>query len=216
MTYRRELLDQALFEIQPAMEGIILDVGGKKTNKRGAFQPDLTKYKNQVSWLYLNMEIKTCPDIYGDAHKLPVKSESIDCVVCCEVLEHVADPFTCCAEIYRILKPGGLFVFSVPFIFPIHADPYDFGRFTPERIRLMCKDFKSTSSRPMGAWLGTIGLLIELSSQEINKNSIWTRQARKLVNGFGSALIALEKKKTAGRFDENVKLTTGYFCTCYK
>jgi SAM-dependent methyltransferase len=198
------------------MEGIILDVGGKKINKRGAFQPDVTKYKGQVSWLYLNMEIKTAPDIYGDAHKLPVKSESIDCVLCCEVLEHVADPFTCCSEIYRILKPGGLFVFSVPFIFPIHADPYDFGRFTPERIRLMCKDFKSTSSKPMGAWLGTIGLLIELGSREINKNSIWTRLARKIVTGFGSTLIALEKKKNAGRFDDNVKLTTGYFCTCYK
>jgi SAM-dependent methyltransferase len=216
MTYHRDLLDQALFEIQPLLEGIILDVGGKKINKRGRFQPDLTKYKNQVSWLYLNMEINTCPDIYGDAHKLPVKSESVDCVLCCEVLEHVADPFTCCSEIYRILKPGGLFVFSVPFIFPIHADPYDFGRFTPERIRLMCKDFKSTSSKPMGAWLGTIGLLIELGSREINKNSSWTRLARKLVNGFGSALISLEKKKNASRFDENVKLTTGYFCSCHK
>jgi SAM-dependent methyltransferase len=216
MTYHRDLLDQALFEIQPLLEGIILDVGGKKINKRGRFQPNLTKYKNQVSWLYLNMEINTCPDIYGDAHKLPVKSESVDCVLCCEVLEHVADPFTCCSEIYRILKPGGLFVFSVPFIFPIHADPYDFGRFTPERIRLMCKDFKSTSSKPMGAWLGTIGLLIELGSREINKNSSWTRLARKLVNGFGSALISLEKKKNASRFDENVKLTTGYFCSCYK
>jgi SAM-dependent methyltransferase len=216
MTYHRDLLDQALFEIQPSLEGIILDVGGKKIDKRGTFQPDLLKYKDQLSWLYLNMEIQTCPDIYGDAHKLPVKSESIDCVLCCEVLEHVADPFTCCAEIHRILKPGGLFVFSVPFIFPIHADPYDFGRFTPERIRLMCKDFKSISSKPMGAWLGTIGLLIELGSREISKQSIWTRQARKLVNGFGSSLIAAEKKKNAGRFDDNVKLTTGYFCTCYK
>ena len=43
---------------------------------------------------------------------LPLANGSIDCVVCVDVLEHVADVDRVIDEIARVLKPGGLFLFD--------------------------------------------------------------------------------------------------------
>jgi ubiquinone/menaquinone biosynthesis C-methylase UbiE len=45
-------------------------------------------------------------------------SGSVDCVVPVSTLEHVRYPQKLAAEIYRILKPGGLLYINVPFSFP--------------------------------------------------------------------------------------------------
>jgi 2-polyprenyl-6-hydroxyphenyl methylase/3-demethylubiquinone-9 3-methyltransferase len=46
--------------------------------------------------------------------KLPFADGSFDSVVCSEVLEHVQDPAVVIAEASRVLRPGGVFVFSLP------------------------------------------------------------------------------------------------------
>ena len=55
-----------------------------------------------------------CQLLQSFGEDLPLESGSIDKVVCTEVLEHVQQPRRICAEVNRILKPGGRFVFSVP------------------------------------------------------------------------------------------------------
>ena len=45
---------------------------------------------------------------------LPFADGSFESVVCSEVLEHVEDPDAVIAEIGRVLRPGGVFVFSLP------------------------------------------------------------------------------------------------------
>ena len=50
----------------------------------------------------------------GDAEQLPFEAGTFDRIVCSEVLEHVPDPDVVLAEIARVLKPGGIFVASVP------------------------------------------------------------------------------------------------------
>ncbi len=50
----------------------------------------------------------------SDAGSLPFEPNSFDAVVCIEVLEHLFDPAVALREITRILKPGGLFVATVP------------------------------------------------------------------------------------------------------
>lgn len=49
----------------------------------------------------------------NDANSLPVIDE-FDAVVCSEVLEHLIQPGKLLQTIYRILKPGGVFVATVP------------------------------------------------------------------------------------------------------
>ncbi|MBZ5511355.1 MAG: class I SAM-dependent methyltransferase [Acidobacteriia bacterium] len=69
-------------------------------------------------------------DIILDAHDIPFPSESFDCVVAQAVLEHVADPFRCVAEIHRVLKPDGIVYAETPFMQQVHGAEYDFCRFT--------------------------------------------------------------------------------------
>jgi SAM-dependent methyltransferase len=61
---------------------------------------------------------------------LPFKDASFDIVLFSEVLEHVPNPELVLSEIARILKPGGYCLGSVPFLHPIHYQPYDFYRYT--------------------------------------------------------------------------------------
>lgn len=49
-------------------------------------------------------------------------------------------------EIYRILKPGGIVYINVPFIFPFHADPDDFYRFSYKGIAILCERFERIDS----------------------------------------------------------------------
>lgn len=50
----------------------------------------------------------------GRGEELPFASGRFDAVVCSEVLEHVEDPDAVIAESTRVLRPGGVFVYSGP------------------------------------------------------------------------------------------------------
>jgi 2-polyprenyl-6-hydroxyphenyl methylase/3-demethylubiquinone-9 3-methyltransferase len=48
----------------------------------------------------------------GGGEAIPLPDQSADCVVCVDVLEHVADLDRVLDEIARVLRPGGLFLFD--------------------------------------------------------------------------------------------------------
>jgi len=68
-----------------------------------------------------------------------------DVIVCTEVLEHTLDPFSAADEIFRLLKPGGILLLTVPFNFRIHGPLPDCWRFTEHGIRELLKKFKIRS-----------------------------------------------------------------------
>lgn len=70
------------------------------------------------------------PDIFGDARFLPIAEASVDGVVCLEVIEHVPDAGMAIKEIARVLRPGGSAWISMPFLYPVHNEPFDFQRYT--------------------------------------------------------------------------------------
>lgn len=70
------------------------------------------------------------PDIFADARTLPIGDETMDGVVCLEVIEHVPDPERAIQEIARVLRPGGSAWISMPFLYPVHNEPFDFQRYT--------------------------------------------------------------------------------------
>ena len=51
---------------------------------------------------------------YGDICNIPYSDNEFDVVVCFDVLEHIEKDQKAVDEIYRVLKPGGYFVFTVP------------------------------------------------------------------------------------------------------
>ena len=63
-------------------------------------------------------------DIISDAISIPVESNSFDNILCTEVLEHTAHPIKVLEEIYRILKPEGYAIITVPSMSMTHFAPY--------------------------------------------------------------------------------------------
>ncbi|MDR3691672.1 MAG: methyltransferase domain-containing protein [Fimbriimonas sp.] len=52
--------------------------------------------------------------IIGDGAKLPVASEQMDAIIGLDIFEHIEDDAAAFAEAYRVLRPGGILVMSVP------------------------------------------------------------------------------------------------------
>jgi len=57
---------------------------------------------------------KNIPVVQGDATSLLFESSSFDVVICMDVLEHIPEDELALSEIFRILKSGGRFLFTVP------------------------------------------------------------------------------------------------------
>lgn len=60
----------------------------------------------------------------GDATELPFPDDWFDYVVCSEVLEHLPDDMAAAREMFRVLKPGGTVIVTVPHEdYPLNWDP---------------------------------------------------------------------------------------------
>jgi SAM-dependent methyltransferase len=81
-----------------------------------------------------------------DAHSLPFADSSFDAVVAQAVLEHVADPNRCVAEIHRVLRTEGLVFAETPFMQQVHLGKYDFTRFTHLGHRRLFRMFSEIES----------------------------------------------------------------------
>lgn len=69
-------------------------------------------------------------EILFDGKNLPVPDQTFDSAFSSEVFEHVFNPDETLKEIYRVLKPGALFLVSVPFVWNEHEVPYDYARYS--------------------------------------------------------------------------------------
>ena len=81
------------------------------------------------------------PDVFGDGHKLPFKSNSFDLVLSQAVCEHLSDPFSAAREIYRVLKPSGRVYVESAFMQPLHAVPYHFFNTTAWGLERLFSEF---------------------------------------------------------------------------
>lgn len=95
------------------------------------------------------------------ADNIPVKNESFDAILCTEVLEHVYNTENVIKEFNRILKKeGGLFI-TIPFIFNVHEEPFDFTRYTHYFLKKILTDhgFKIKFITPRGGKFLCLGVL---------------------------------------------------------
>jgi len=70
----------------------------------------------------------------GILEAVPLATESVDTVFCTQVLCQVPHPEAALREIARIMRPGGYAIISVPHVSPLHSEPYDLYRFTPDGL----------------------------------------------------------------------------------
>jgi SAM-dependent methyltransferase len=79
------------------------------------------------------------PDKIFDGINIPYEDGMFDGILCTQVLEHVENLDLLMAECNRVLKIGGRFVVSVPFVYREHEQPHDFRRFTSFGLILALK-----------------------------------------------------------------------------
>jgi SAM-dependent methyltransferase len=111
----------------------ILEVGAGPSNPTSAFLATLGELHGiDVSdEVFGNTYLRKSDLIVGDRY--PVPDETFDLVVSNYVVEHVANPREHLAEIRRVLKPGGRYVFRTPNLVHYVAIV---SRFTPHRFHL--------------------------------------------------------------------------------
>lgn len=121
-----------------ALRGLILDIGCGTKPYRNLFPGNE----------YLGIEVAREsrfgsdrePDAYYDGKHLPIPDQSVESVLCSQVLEHVFEPAEFLAEIHRVLKPGGRLLLTVPFVWDEHEQPFDYARYSSFGLRhLMAK-----------------------------------------------------------------------------
>jgi SAM-dependent methyltransferase len=212
LTFRRYYLDKYLSK--ESFSGRVLDIGGKKNNKRGLFTPPLSNIK---SWEYLNIDKDTTPDYCCNVENIPVKDGTFDTVVMCEVLEHLETPSIALNECNRVLKDNGSLILSMPFLYAIHADPNDYQRWTGSKIRmeLKKKGFEKIEIQTMG---GLFAVIYDLMHVALNNES----------NSFGSLKNKLMRRvfmpilsKAFLYLDKiyiykSTSMTTGYYINARK
>src|SRR5439155_590057 len=109
----RYRLAQKLAQTQPGHA--VLDIGGREGDIR-KFLPQGIKYQGlDIAPEYAGPDVL----IHDITKGLPFPNASFDRVFMIEVLEHTPTAFQTAGEVYRVLKPGGVWVVSVP-------NPYHF------------------------------------------------------------------------------------------
>lgn len=113
-----------LADVRDAFTGRLLDVGAANQPYRGWYE---TLVDDVVT-----LDATSAPGLsaLGLADRLPFAVGTFDTVLSTQVWEHVEDPPAAAREAWRVLRPGGRLVVTVPFLYPTHEAPHDFGRFT--------------------------------------------------------------------------------------
>jgi 2-polyprenyl-3-methyl-5-hydroxy-6-metoxy-1,4-benzoquinol methylase len=53
--------------------------------------------------------------LVGDVLELPVKPNSIDCIIASEIIEHIVNPKKFLEQLYNVLTPGGKLIITTPY-----------------------------------------------------------------------------------------------------
>ncbi len=88
---------------------------------------------SQGRYNFRNYRTVQYPDY--DVCQGPLAKEQFDLVIAEQVFEHVLRPDRAAANVYEMLRPGGIFVISTPFLLKVHGAPFDLYRWTEEGMR---------------------------------------------------------------------------------
>jgi SAM-dependent methyltransferase len=112
----------------------VLDVGGRIQPYRPLLEGRIRRY--------VAVDLRQTPlvNVVARGEQIPLASAQFDLVICTQMLEYIPEPVAVIAEIYRVLRPGGVLLLSVPAVFPRDSD-HDLWRFLPESLRYLLRSF---------------------------------------------------------------------------
>lgn len=162
----RSAIFNALKEVLINFNGELLDIGcGKMPYKNYILEHSAVSN-------YLGLDIETAvvydkhirPDFTWDGITMPFEDASFDCAFGTEVLEHCPQPELVLKEVYRVLRPGGVFFFTVPFLWNLHEVPHDEYRYTPFSLQRHLKNsgFTDINIKATGGWHASMAQMLGL------------------------------------------------------
>lgn len=152
-TPSRIMCDISIKELGFKLEGVVVELGATNPLNYSRFAISADNY------IVTNIDGEC--DQYVDMMNLPYYDNSIDAFVNVAALEHVSDPWKAIEEMHRVLKPSGKILIVAPFIYPFHAAPDDYYRFSPSALLKMFQKFKILRIEYLGGRESTIALLLQ-------------------------------------------------------
>ncbi len=153
---------------------------------------------------YMGIDIKEsgrptsqkCPDQYFDGLHIPMDDQTVDAIICTEVLEHALDHEILISEMFRVLKAGGKLCLTVPFIWGLHETPYDFRRFTPYGLAEVTKrfGFEIYDQRKLVQGIQAVSMLVESEINNYLSNKSKLPVSTKLAIYFHRKIFRILKK----------------------
>ena len=127
------------------------------------------------------------PDAIWDGKTIPFGDEEFGSAMATEVLEHCPNPQEVIDEVYRILARGGVFFFTVPFLWPLHDMPHDQYRYTPFALQRMFEKsgFCRIEITPLGGWDASLAQMLGLW---VNRRPL-SRPKRHMLRGIVRPVI---------------------------
>ena len=136
LRFQREAIQEAKKYLPAGRQAHLIDIGCGRMPYRKELEPLVNSYIGvdhpRVSKLYRS-DVK--PEVLADAKELPFRNNSFDIALLIQVLEHVDAPDKVIKEAARVLKPNGILIISLPFFYPLHDMPYDWGRYTSTALK---------------------------------------------------------------------------------
>lgn len=97
---------------------VVVDVGCGVGEVLSALTSHTTRVGIEYSKRHLGLAKELSQErialIRASSYSIPIRTRSVDAVICLEVIEHLEDDEGALREISRVLKPGGQLVISVP------------------------------------------------------------------------------------------------------
>lgn len=114
-----------------------------------------------VNWVGLDIyPSKIAHHVMIADETFPIPSRSVDYILCTQVLEHVGNYNLLVEEFLRVLRPGGVVILNVPFLFPLHGLPHDYQRFTPASLEKLFSRFEISEVGSIGGFGSSIVTLL--------------------------------------------------------
>jgi SAM-dependent methyltransferase len=131
---------------------------------------------------------------FASAMDIPLASDTVNIVTCLEVLEHIAGYMEAVREIWRVIKPNGLFLVSIPnnysYKYAIkgqHQDHHHAWKYEEFSSMMKSSNFDLVESYMIGRWLRlplwltktSYQLPLSSKNEFYNSNFLYAFRARK-------------------------------------
>ena len=169
----RGIADKEIFNFaKKYLHGDLIDIGCAIKPYKAKLK-DLVTSHIGVDHLDSNHDLSNV-DLIGSAYQIPVENEAFDSALCTAVLEHLEEPELALKECYRVLKKGGIAVYSIPFIWHIHEEPRDFYRYSKYGIEYLFNKvgFETIQLKALSGFWVTFGQLFVYYIHRFNRGPL--------------------------------------------